>query len=69
MRTNPPIKTPEEVRAEFDRLGVSIAAWARKHGFKRGLVYEVLAKRRKCKRGNSHKIAVLLGLKDGVITD
>lgn len=69
MRTKPHIKTPEEVRAEFDRIGVSIAAWARKNGFQRGLVYEVLASRRRCKRGNSHKIAVLLGLKDGVITD
>lgn len=69
MNTKKHIKTPDEVRAEFDRLGISIAGWARKHGFQRGLVYEVLAHRRKCKRGNSHKIAVLLGLKDGVITD
>jgi len=69
MSTKQHIRTPDEVRAEFDRLGISIAGWARKHGFTRGLVYEVLARRKKCKRGNSHKIAVLLGLKDGVITD
>ena len=35
----------------------------------RSLVYAVLAGRKKCYRGDSHKVAVLLGLKDGVIVE
>ena len=61
------VRTSSEVRAEFARKGLSIAGWARKHGFGRSLVYEVLSGRKKCHRGQSHKIAVLLGMKDGEI--
>lgn len=60
-------KTRQQVRAEFDRKGVSIAAWAREHQVSRSLVYEILAGRKKCIRGNSHRVAVLLGLKSGEI--
>src|SRR5574337_2100334 len=60
-------RTPEQARAEFERRGVSIAAWARDHGVSRSLVYEILAGRKKCHRGDSHRIAVLLGLKDGTL--
>jgi gp16 family phage-associated protein len=61
------LKTRHQVRAEFDRKGVSIASWAREHKVSRSLVYEILAGRKKCIRGNSHRVAVLLGLKDGEI--
>lgn len=61
------LRTPKQVRAEFDRKGLSIAGWARDHGVSRSLVYEILAGRKKCKRGQSHKVAVLLGLKRGEI--
>ena len=63
------LKTPEQARAWFDHKGLSIAAWARDHGVGRSLVYEVLAGRKKCKRGDSHKVAVLLGLKHGEIVN
>lgn len=63
----PKPKTGAQARAEFDRKGLSIAEWARDHGFSRSLVYEVLAGRKKCRRGDSHKIAVLLGMKHGEI--
>lgn len=56
-------------RDEFARNGVSISAWAVANGFTRSLVYEVLAGRKKCLRGNSHKIAVLLGIKTGGVVD
>ena len=56
-------------RDEFARNGVSISAWAVANGFTRSLVYEVLAGRKKCLRGNSHKIAVLLGIKSGGVVD
>lgn len=61
------LKTFAEARAGFDERGESIAAWAREHGFSRSLVYMVLAGRKKCIRGDSHKIAVLLGMKHGVV--
>lgn len=70
MRNKPDVaKTADQVRAEFNRLGVSMAAWARQHQVGRSLLYEVLAGRKKCKRGDSHKIAVLLGLKTGSIVE
>jgi len=62
-------RTPEEVRREFERKGISIASWASANGFSSGLVVEVLAGRKKGVRGQSHKIAVKLGLKRGEIVD
>ena len=63
------LKSLEQARAEFERKGMSIAAWARQHKVGRSLVYEVLAGRKKCKRGDSHKVAVLLGIKHGEIVE
>lgn len=62
------LRTHQQARAEFDRRGQSIADWARLHGFSRSLVYEVLSGRKKCKRGQSHRVAVLLGLKAGELS-
>jgi gp16 family phage-associated protein len=62
-----PNRTGAELRAEFERRGLSIAEWARAHGFSSGLVYQVLTGRKRCLRGQSHQIAVLLGLKQGEI--
>lgn len=52
-----------QVKAQFEAEGVSIAEWARTHGFNCITVYRVLAGKAKGKRGESHKIAVALGLK------
>lgn len=60
------MKTTEQVRSEFNRLGRTISDWSRQHGFNRSLVYAVLEGRAKGNRGKSHTIAVLLGLKHGV---
>jgi len=60
-------RSEAEVRAEFARLGLSIGAWARAHGFSAQLVYQVLAGRKRALRGQSHEIAVRLGLKRGQI--
>lgn len=62
------LRSREQVRDEFFKHGISIAEWARENGFKYGQVVDVLRADRQCHRGNSHKIAVLLGIKDGVIT-
>lgn len=63
------LKTPAEARAEFRRIGKSMKAWAREHGVHHETVYRVLDGKRKCERGDAHKVAVLLGIKDGVIVD
>lgn len=67
MKQTPRLKTPEQARAEFERKGLSISAWARQRGVPASLVYEILRgnPRRRCLRGQSHRVAVLLGIKDG----
>lgn len=61
------LRTADEAKAELQRQGVSISAWAIANGFSTNLVFEVLAGRKKCLRGQAHNIAVKLGLKDGAI--
>lgn len=53
----------------FEASGISVAEWARDKGFSTGLVYQVLEGNRKCLRGQSHRIALALGLKQGVAMD
>jgi gp16 family phage-associated protein len=55
--------TPVEARQALRANGRSVAEWARHNGFPAALVYAVLGGRRKCLRGESHRIAVALGLK------
>ena len=61
-------RTPAEARAWLEYQGISIAQWARENNMNQGLVTEVLKGRKRCLRGMSHNIAVLLGMKEGVIT-
>ena len=55
--------TIDEVRCQLKARGVSIAEWAREHGFSRVQVYAVLSGRTKGLRGVSHEIAAALNLK------
>lgn len=57
------------VRSIFTECGVSIADWARAEGFSVALVYHVIEGKRPCTRGQSHRIAVALGLKAGNVCD
>lgn len=59
----------EKALEQFRRTGRSMSAWARENGFCPALVCEIIRGRRPCHRGKSHKIAVLLGIKDGIIED
>lgn len=59
----------KNVRSIFAESGISIAEWARTEGFSTALVYQVIEGKRQCVRGQSHRIAVALGLKEGVICD
>lgn len=61
--------TPQEVRNEFTRQGISVSAWSKKHGFNRNLANAVVRGDCKCLYGDAHKIAVLLGIKDGEIIE
>lgn len=64
------LKTPDEIRSELHRKGVSITQWSLKNGFSPNLVFEVLGGRRNPTRGQTHNIAVRLGLKAGeIVTD
>lgn len=52
-----------EAAANLRSQGVNVAEWARARGFNRNLVYQVLAGKRKCLRGESFEIAKALGIK------
>lgn len=60
------MKTIDEIKLDFDKSGMSIAEWARQHGYSYQSVQRVLNGQSKNKRGQSHDIAVALGLKEGV---
>lgn len=67
------IKTREQVRQEFASHGWSYSAWAKQHGYSADLVRDIVNDdernpRRKCLRGESHNIAVSLGLKAGDVS-
>ena len=61
------LKTLEQVREEFSQKGETFVDWARQEGFSPMRVYDVVQGRTKCKRGEGHRIAVALGIKQGEI--
>lgn len=60
-----PVKTREQVKAEFKKRGETFAGFARSHGWKPIDVYNVIGGVFKGNYGRSHDIAVALGLKEG----
>jgi gp16 family phage-associated protein len=56
-------------RKKLDMMGLSQKAWAEREGHAYGLVRNILAGRKPCRTGESHDIAVKLGLKDGELRD
>lgn len=61
-----PLRTPKEVREDFERRGVTVSQWARDNGFLPAQVQQLLTGKSKGRYGASHRIAVRLGMKDGV---
>lgn len=59
--------TTEQAREALDRKGISIAEFSRQHELNKNLVSDLLNGRKKGRRGEAHRAAVLLGIKDGVI--
>lgn len=62
------LNTPNQVREYFADNGISIASWAAANSFSYNLVLRVLSGHTPV-RGQSHRIAVKLGLKAGTIVD
>ncbi len=67
------LKKRADVLNELASKGLSITGWARQHGYSPVLVSDILNDneanpKRKCLRGESHNIAVALGLKQGTIS-
>ena len=68
-----PLKTRKQVRDEFASRGWSYSDWARQRGYSAALVCMIVndddgTPQRKCLRGESHNIAVELGLKSGTVS-
>lgn len=63
------LRTPQEAKDELERKGVSVAAWSVANGFNPNLVLMILSGQRKPTRGQSHNIAVKLGIKAGEVCD
>lgn len=59
-------KTPEQIRQDFKRRGDTLAAFARRNGYKPYQVYTVMSGVFKGNYGRAHEIAVKLGLKENV---
>jgi len=62
------LKTHTEAREWFTNHGVSIAEWCRERGFGVSLTRQILLGKNPCTRGQSHLIAIALGMKHGVAT-
>ncbi|MGB7649320.1 DNA-binding protein [Pseudomonas sp. WS 5532] len=58
----------QDARDRLSRLGISAKDWAERHEFNPSTVYAVLNGQKKCLRGEAHRAAVLLGIKDGELT-
>lgn len=59
----------EEAKLRLSRMGKTAADVGRELGVSKAIVLGVLDGRFKGTRGDGHKVAVALGLKDGVIVD
>lgn len=57
------------LREELAERGVNLSDWARRRGYPVKLAHQILSGRRPCTRGQSHRIAVELGLKPGVVAE
>lgn len=56
-------KTPKQARAWFSNNGVCISEWCKAHQINRYIVTDLMRGRIKGERGESHRAAVLLGIK------
>ncbi|MCQ4270236.1 DNA-binding protein [Pseudomonas kuykendallii] len=57
----------EKARSLISQTGRSAKEWAEDNSLSPSTVYAVLNGQKKCLRGEAHRAAVLLGIKEGVI--
>lgn len=62
-KNSPKPYTPAEIKAEFKAYGVTITDFCREHSLSRMAVVDLLRGHGLGTRGDSHRAAVLLGLK------
>jgi len=60
-------RTPAQAKAWLDEQGKSIKDFADENDLDPATTYQVLAGTKKGRRGEAHKAAVLLGIKEGVV--
>lgn len=65
--TYAPEQACKSARERLERQGISVKKFAESNGIHVSTVYAVLNGQKKCLRGEAHKAAVLLGIKDGVV--
>ena len=63
MKTPPYPSTPRQSRAWFDANGIAITDWCKAYDLDRFIVTDLLRGRLKGIRGESHRAAILLGIK------
>ncbi len=63
------IRSIQDVRDSFRRCGVTVTDWAKQNGFSPSVVYSVLSGRCHGHRGEAHRVAVALQLKQGERVD
>ena len=63
------VKSIQQVRDDFINSGTTISAWARDNNFSPDLVYRIFKNNKVPQRGESHKIAVKLGIKEQIDMD
>ena len=69
MNNSTPLKTREQVLADFKTAGITFSEWARANGFHRMTVVDLLRGARQGLRGETHRCAVALGMKHGVVME
>lgn len=69
MNKSTTLKTREQVLADFKSAGITFSEWARANGFHRMTVVDLLRGARQGLRGETHRCAVALGLKHGVVVE
>lgn len=57
----------QQARDALERRGQTAKDFAELHNLNPSTVYAVLSGQSRCRRGEAHRAAVLLGIKDGVI--
>jgi gp16 family phage-associated protein len=59
------VKTREQVKKSLRRQGIAITEWALEHDVHPQVVRDLLDGKLQGHRGQAHRAAVLLGIKDG----